>query len=343
LTGGLDVRTDIDPDLWDSFVNAQENATFFHRAGWQRVAAGAFHHRIYPLGALREARLVGVLPLVEVKSRLFGHALISNAFCVSGGPLAVDEPAREVLLRRAVNLGRELGVDYIELRDTSHIESDWTPQTGLYEGFERAIASSEDECLRQIPRKQRAVLRKALGQGFSVTIDQDVGAFFAVYARTMRNHGTPAFPRRYFESLTAVFGSDVDILTVWDGGKPLSAVLSFYFRDRVLPYYTGSANGARATGANDLMYWHLMRHAAARGCTTFDFGRSKVGTGAHAFKRNWGFEPRPITHWFYLCRCRSLPNVNPTNPRLAPLIAVWRQLPLPLATFLSRYVSGSLA
>jgi FemAB-related protein (PEP-CTERM system-associated) len=159
----------------------------------------------------------------------------------------------------------------------------------------------------------------------------------------MRNHGTPAFPRRYFESLTAIFGSDVDILTVWNGGKPLSAVLSFYFRDRVLPYYTGSADGARATGANDLMYWHLMRHAATRGCTAFDFGRSKVGTGAHAFKKNWGFEPRPITHLFYLCRRRSLPNVNPTNPRYAPLVAAWRHLPQPLATFLSRYVSGSLA
>jgi len=343
LTDALDVRTDIDPKLWDSFVNVEEKATFFHRAGWQQVAAAAFHHQTHSLCAVREDRLVGVLPLIDVKSRFFGHALISSAFCVAGGPLASDSSAQEALIHRALRLGRDLGVDYIELRDTSLNAQDWTPQTGLYEGFERAIALDEEECLRQIPRKQRAVLRKALEQSFTITIDQDVDAFFPVYARTMRNHGTPALPRRYFGSLMATFEGDVDILTVWSRGEPLSAVLSFYFRNRVLPYYTGSANEARAIGANDLMYWHLMRHAIARGCTVFDFGRSKVGTGAHSFKKNWGFDPRPITHWFYLYRRRTLPNVNPTNPRYAPIIAFWRQLPLPLATFLSRYVSGSLA
>jgi FemAB-related protein (PEP-CTERM system-associated) len=119
-------------------------------------------------------------------------------------------------------------------------------------------------------------------------------------------------------------------------------VLSYYFRDRVLPYYTGGAEEARATGANDMMYWSLMRRAAGRGCAVFDFGRSKLGTGPYNFKRNWGFEPRPIVHQYYLARAQELPNVNPTNPRYRLFIEAWRRLPLPLANAISPFLSRSL-
>jgi FemAB-related protein (PEP-CTERM system-associated) len=195
----------------------------------------------------------------------------------------------------------------------------------------------------QIPRKQRAVVRKALARGLATTIDGAPHSFFDLYARTMRDHGTPALPRRYFERLLAIFGLDCEILTVHDRKGPISSVLSFFFRGRVLPYYTGSRPDARANGANDLMYWALMRRAVERGCTTFDFGRSKVGTGPYDFKRNWGFEPRPISHQYRLVKSEALPNLNPTNPSYAILIKAWRRLPLPIATCVSPFLSRSLA
>lgn len=329
---------------WDEFVAAHPDATFFHRAPWRRLVATAFGHKSHDLFVRDEqGRLAGVLPLVEVRSRLFGHALISTAFCVGGGPLARDAASREALLRQASELGRRLGVDYVELRDTADGADGWVPRSDLYFGFERPIEPEEEANLLQIPRKQRAVLRKALARDLPVTIDRTTEHFFPLYAKTMRDHGTPALPRRYFDLLLEAFGDDCEILTVHHEGQAVSSVLSYYFRDRVMPYYTGSRAEARGTGANDVMYWSVMRRAVERGYGVFDFGRSKVGTGPYAFKRNWGFEPRPITHQFHLVRSSELPNVNPTNPKYQLLIGAWRRLPVPVANTISPFLSRSLA
>ena len=139
-----------------------------------------------------------------------------------------------------------------------------------------------------------------------------------------------------------MFGPDCEVLTVRDGERPISSVLSYFFKGRVLPYYTGSHPDARDVGSNDLMYWALMRRAVDRGCDVFDFGRSKVGTGPFSFKRNWGFEPRPITHQYRLIRTDAVPNLNPTNPRYAAFIQLWRRLPLPLANGISPLLSRNL-
>src|SRR5262249_43190313 len=154
----------------------------------------------------------------------------------------------------------------------------------------------EELCLKQIPRKQRAVVRKAIESPLVDRIDEDPTNFYRLYSLSMRNLGTPVFSRRYIETLLAVFGEDADILTVYQDERPLSSVLNFYFRDRVMPFYTGADPEARRVGAADLMYYRVMRRAVERGCRTFDFGRSKLGTGPYAFKKNWGFEPRPVIH-----------------------------------------------
>lgn len=327
---------------WDDFVRRHPAGSFFHLAAWRDVAQEVFGHRSYQLQARRHGAISGVLPLVELRSRLFGHALIANGFCVGGGPIAADPDSLDDLLDQAEHLGRKLGVDYIELRDTPSAAAGWAAKADLYAGFEGPIAPAEEDNLKQIPRKQRAVVRKALDRDLTSRVETTVEAFFPLYARTMRDHGTPALPRRYFERLLKAFGSDCEVLTVYAGGRPIASVLSYFYEDRVLPYYTGSHPDARATGANDLMYWALMRRAVDRGCAVFDFGRSKVGTGPFSFKRNWGFEPRPITHQYRLLGKDELPNVNPTNPRYAALIQLWRRLPVPVANTLSPMLSRSL-
>lgn len=328
---------------WDAFVQAHPNGTFFHLAAWRRLASGVFGHRPHYLALGEGSAISAVLPLVEVRSRLFGHALISNAFCVGGGPLATSETGMHEILQKAAALGQDLGVDYIELRDAPPTPAGWVTRDNLYAGFEAPIPASEEANLKQIPRKQRAVVRKAMERDLSTTIDASAADFFSLYARTMRDHGTPALPRRFFEALLATFKGECEILTVRHQGRPVSSVLSYYFRDRVLPYYTGGAPQARQLGANDLMYWAVMRRAAARGCTVFDFGRSKRDTGPFSFKRNWGFEPRPIAHHYRLVRAAETPNLNPTNPRYRAFIEAWRRLPLPVANAVAPMLSRSLA
>lgn len=323
---------------WDSFIDSCPEATFFHRAGWKRIIEESFQQKAHYLYVENDRAIRGVLPLIHMKSPLFGNRLVANAYCVAGAPAVTDTQALTHLDRRAEALMNELGADYLEYRNPARPHQDWEWKEGLYATFERPIDSGEDADLKQIPRKQRAVVRKALKSELSFGIDTDVTDFFNLFALSVRNLGTPVFSRRYFENLVRVFGDDCNILTVRLNGRPISSVLNFYFRDRVMPYYTGSIAEARKLGANDFMYWKLMRHAAERGYKIFDFGRSKVRTGPYAFKKNWGFEPRPIIHEFKMRAGVPMPDVNPNNPKYRLMIAAWKRLPLPVANIIGPFI-----
>jgi FemAB-related protein (PEP-CTERM system-associated) len=334
--------TELNREEWDAFVRGHPDGSFFQLSAWADVTQSVFDHRSFQLTTRRGGALSAVLPLVEVRSRLFGHALIANAFCVGGGPLAVDAAALAEILDQAEQLGRELGVEYIELRDTPSAGPQWAVRDDLYAYFAWTTAADEDANLKQMPRRKRAIVRKTLASNLTTSIDSTTDDFYPLYALNMRNHGTPALPRRFFDRLRTVFGDDCEILTVRDEGRPISSVLSFYFKDRVMPYYMGAHPDARAANSNDLMYWTVMRRGVARGYPVFDFSRSKVGTGPYQFKELWGFQPRPISHQYRLLKGDALPNVNPTNPKYAAFIQLWRQLPLPIATSISPLLSRSL-
>jgi len=328
---------------WDAFVDACPEATFFHRAGWQTVVNRVFGHRTHYLYIQRGNVIVGVLPLVEVKSALFGHALISNGFCVCGGPAVSEEPARDLLNARAEELLKSTGASYLEYRCPPKLNENWPSRDNLYANFSGPLSANEEENLKLIPRKQRAVVRKALTSSLTAEIDSDTRRLYDLYAISVRNLGTPVFSRAYFAALLDVFKPDCDVLTVLDKGQPVASVLNFYFRGQVMPFYTGSVPGARRLGANDLMYWHLMRHAASKGCTIFNFGRSKIGTGPYDFKKNWGFTPEPITHQFLLRKGMEMPNINPTNAKYKLMIAVWKKLPVPVANILGPPIVRNIA
>lgn len=317
---------------WNDYVASQPDATFFHRAEWRDVVEHSFGQATHFLYAEERDTIRGVLPLAHYKSRMFGNALISNGCCMGGGPVADDDAVYAALDHHAIRLMNTLGCRYLEYRRPVRRHADWQAKDDLYVNFERPLAVDAEENLRQIPRKQRAVLRKAKDNPeLSWTIDDDVGELWSLYAVSVRNLGTPVFAKRYFAALKRAFGSDCDILTVRHRGRAVSSVISFWYRDRVMPYYTGSLPQARALGANDLMYWHLMRHAVARGYRVFDFGRSKLGTGPYSFKKNWGFEPVPSVHEFYLADGQSIPEINPMNPKYKLFVSLWKKLPLALA------------
>ncbi|MCA1940390.1 MAG: FemAB family PEP-CTERM system-associated protein [Caenispirillum bisanense] len=326
-------------ERWDAFVDACPDATFFHRAGWKTVIERSFRQPCHFLMAERGGEIQGILPLVLVRSRLFGTRLVSTGWGVAGGAVVAEDAATAALDAAADALLRNTRAAYIEIRDPARPHATWPKKDGLYATFDRAIEADEDACLKQIPRKQRAVVRKALtSTDLGWRRDDDVDLCWSLFALGMRNLGTPVFGREYFRHLKDVFGDDCDVLTVFDQGRPVSSVLNFYFRDRVMPFYTGADPIARGTGAADLMYWRLMREAAEHGYRVFDFGRSKVDTGPFAFKKNWGFEPRPVLHEFRLAAGQAMPDVNPNNPRYARLIAAWKRLPLPVANAIGPWI-----
>ena len=320
---------------WDRFVQAAPQATFFHLAGWRGVIEQAFGHATHYAYAEQDGAVVGVLPLARMRTRLFGDALISTPFCVYGGPVAATPEAAAALADHAQDLMRAQGVPSLEFRRLHAPDPGWQEREALYVTFRRAITGDADADMKAIPRKQRAMVRKAIQNGLTSVSNRDTDGLHRVYAQSVHNLGTPVFSRRYFRLLGEAFPDAHDVTTVLAGDQPIASVLNFHFRDEVLPYYGGGTSAARALAGNDFMYWEVMRRAGAeRGARLFDFGRSKTGTGAHDFKRNWGFTPQPLHYCYQLRQGARLAEHNPTNPKYRLMIAAWRRLPLRVANLL---------
>jgi FemAB-related protein (PEP-CTERM system-associated) len=328
-------------ERWDEFVLSCPEATFFHRAGWQTVIERALGHKTRFLYAESGGQIQGVLPLAEINSRLFGHSLSSLPFCVYGGIAANSEPVRDALDLAAQKLAAELQVDYLEYRNLKPRHPDW-PGKDLYMTFRREIASEVEQNMNAIPRKQRAMVRKGIKGGLESVIDNDTARFFTAYSASVHRLGTPVFSKGYFRLLKEVFAEDCELMIVAKGESTIAGVMSFYFRDEVLPYYGGGTSEARDVAGNDFMYWELMRRACERGCKTFDFGRSKRNSGSFDFKKNWGFEPQPLHYEYQLHRASTVPDHNPLNPKYQLFIKTWRKLPLSIANLVGPHIVRNL-
>lgn len=330
----------------EAFVRAQPAGTPFHLPKWSLGVAEGCRQTCHLLVAERASGgLAGILPMTEIHSRLFGKALVSNGFAVSGGILAEDLAAIAPLAEAAVTLAAQRGCATLELRGGPVPEGAWAEDAETYLGFVRAIPESEAAILAAIPRKQRAEVRKALDGALTVSVgtsSEDRRAHYAVYAESVRNLGTPVFPRRLFDAVLDRFGADCDILTVRSDGKPVASVLSLYFNGTVYPYWGGGTQAARALRANDRMYFALMAHASERGCTRFDFGRSKAGTGPAAYKKTWGFDPTPLVYAKHVAPGAVAREVSPLDPRYARKIDLWKKLPLWVANAVGPHISRGL-
>lgn len=336
-----------DACAWDAFVAASPDATPFHSRAWSEAVCAATGHRAHALAARDGAgQITGILPLHHVKSPLFGQALVGSAFGVSGGILAKDEASAAALAHAAVGLASQLGVPTIELRGGPiPVAPQWLGEDGAYAGFARNLAADDAAELLAIPRKQRAEVRKALDSDLTVSTgsgEVEQRDHYRVYATSVRNLGTPVFPRALFAEVLARFGGAADVLTVRANGRPIASVLSLYWRGTVMPYWGGGLAEARKARANELLYFALMRHARARGCTRFDFGRSKVGTGPFAYKKNWGFEPHPLVYARWLAAGQTARNTNPASAQYQRRVELWKRMPLWLANAVGPHISRGL-
>ncbi|KQM74430.1 FemAB family XrtA/PEP-CTERM system-associated protein [Sphingomonas sp. Leaf20] len=321
-----------------AFVTATEGGTPFHLPAWSIAVARGCGQRARYLVAEQGGAIVGVLPLTEMRSPLFGRALVSAGFAVDGGVLgdAVVEP----LAAASWALAQRIGCPSVELRGGA-VPAGWDSDSDSYLGFARDLAADDDAELLAIPRKQRAEVRRALGYALDVVTGNDralLAEHYRVYAESVRNLGTPVFPARLFRSVVETM--DADVLTVRHQGRAVASVLSLYLGGTVYPYWGGGTEAARGLRANDRMYFALMAHARARGCTRFDFGRSKTGTGAAAFKKNWGFTPEPR---LYAKRSDGpAREVNPLNPKYALMVRSWKKMPLWAANLAGPWISRGL-
>ena len=322
--------TPTDAERWDKFVLRHEAGTFCHLSAWQRAVEQTWQHRQQSLFAERDGEVLGVLPLFQVNS-WFGSMLVSTPNAVYGGIIADEVAAQQALIAAAQTLANDQQVNYLELRNSQAAP----PQQGflqqrLYVSFERPIPDNEAELLSSLPRDVRRMIRLGEQFGFAASLGgaELLDEFYELYAASVRRLGTPVFPKRLFAAFLREFPNASDILLLRDGSRAVAAVLSFYFRDTVSPYYAGANPAYHRVGVNNFLYWELMRRAAARGYTRFDFGRSKLGTGAYEFKRGWRMTERELPYQVFLVRATKPPNLNPTNPKFNLMIEAWKRMPL---------------
>ena len=327
-------------ERWDDFVKGVSDSTFFHLTGWKRILEKTFGYHPSYLYAKSNDRICGVFPIFLINNFLFGKVLISVPFGVYGGIVAEDQATQNALLESGKNLVEATKAKHLEMRQAHPIEGA-LPTKELYVTFQKELSSDIEKNFSNIPRKQRRMIRQGQKNGLQVKIGQDhLEEFYHVYASSMKNLGTPVFPYRFFENIQRELKNEFVILSVWHKGIMVAGVMTFFFKNMIMPYYGGALKPYLPLAVYDFMYWELMKYGVDKGFTVFDFGRSRIGTGSYHFKRHWGFDPSHLPYQYFLPGGGEVPNVNPSNPKFEILISMWKRLPLGLTKWLGPRLIG---
>jgi FemAB-related protein (PEP-CTERM system-associated) len=326
-------------NCWDHFVFEQASGSMFHLSRWKRAIEKTFAYRARYLYAQRDGRITGVAPVFLVSNWIMGKALISAPFAAYGGICSEDEESATALIAELEKIGHEEQVDFIEVRTRNGRVIPGFHPNSRYVTFSTELHPNVEANLKRLPRDTRYMIRKAQKFGLRVQHGlEQLHQFYELHAISLRRLGTPVFPKAMFENFIEEFRDSVDLMLVYSGSVPLTGVFSFLYRDTILPYYAGAAPDAGKLAANNLMYWELMRFAVEKGLKVFDFGRSKVGTGAYAFKSQWDMEPEPLAYQVSLLRRKSKPNFSPANPKFGLAARLWSRIPLRASMLLGPHI-----
>jgi FemAB-related protein (PEP-CTERM system-associated) len=353
VTGAPHVTLWTDGRAWDRYVAAAADSNVGHRWGWLEVVAGTYGHPVLPLAAVRPdpahgERIVGVLPLVLVASRLFGRSLVSMPYLDSGGLCSGTDPAtgesdpaeaavQGALVAAAATLAEQQQAN-LELR---HLSPKQLPMpVGLEKvTFTLDVSAGEEDVWSRIKSNRRGQVRKAGRAGLTARVGgpDDVDAFYRVWAHNMRDLGSPVHPRSFFDRILATFPGDAHVVLVEDDETPVGAGIVLRHGDRTVLPWSSSLREALSKGPNQLLYWAALRHAIATGARTFDFGRSSRDAGTYEAKREWGAEPQQL-YWH-----GTSDDGGSRLDRLSWACEVWRRLPLGVTVTLGSRIRGSIS
>jgi len=326
---------------WDDFVARADGGSYCHLAGWRDILADVLGAEcLYWAAADDNGSWQGVLPLVRVRSRIFGHYLVSLPFLNDGGPLGAPA-ARDRLVAEAVSEARRTRADLLELRTRDAAGGELSP-SGRKITVKLSLPPAPDALLKAFPAKLRSQIRRPIKEGLTVRFGPEQREpFYEVFSRTMRDLGTPVLPRAFFERIATAFPDLALFGVVYRGEEPLAAGCGFTWRGEFEMTWAGSLRASRPISANMLLYWSFMEHVIGRGVATFNFGRCTPGGGTHQFKRQWGgtdvslpwsqWSPRDV---------RATP--SPDRPIYRAAAAVWRRLPLAMVNRLGPVLARRL-
>lgn len=316
--------------IWDDFISRHPSATSYHQYSWRKIIENSFGHPCYYLVLWADSGLVsGILPLVHMKSMLFGNSLVSLPFVNYGGLLCDSTDAEIALLREAEALRQSLGSDHVELR---HIGSEKEQLPSRKRKVTMILSLNQDESAqwKGFNAKLRNQIRKAEKSGLEPIIGHLdlLDGFYDVFVRNMRDLGTPVYSKEFFKNVLEEFPDTSRIIAVRHKGKVIAAGIAIWFRDTIEIPWASSIADYRNYCPNNMLYWEAIRFAIGKGFSKFDFGRSTPNEGTYNFKKQWGAEPVQLYWQYLLAEERQLPDLNPNNPKFAIAISVWQRLPV---------------
>ncbi len=333
-----------DAATWDAYVQGHAEGTLFHTTSWRNAVCDSFPHEPIYLAAVRNGQPVGLLPLFLVRSRLAGRMLVSVPYGVGGGILATDGDAVSALAYAAQSLAQERRCRVIDLRSAQASIDEW-PCVDMYAAFARELPDRAENVPGWLPRKARAAARNARDK-YRLTVsfdDQHLAAVWRLYSITMRRLGSITYPYRFFQRLIHHTPKRHWVALVHRKGRPVAGLVTFLYRDRVMPYFFGSTEEARGCSAANFIYFSLMERGVAAGFRTFDFGRSRRdNSGSYDFKRFNGFEPVPLGYQSFVPPGETRPSLSPNAARYRLARRIWKHLPLMLTQVASARLAAHI-
>jgi FemAB-related protein (PEP-CTERM system-associated) len=320
---------------WDSFVFEQPRASFFHLTGWKRIIEKTFGHKARYFYCERDGKITGIAPIFECSNWLIGRSFISIPLAAYGGIVAEDPESEQVLLEHTKRMAQSASAEYLELRFRDGALFEGFHANELYVTFSGPLVPDPAANLKRLPKDTRYMIRKAEKGGLQVQRGMEqLDSFYELFAQSMHRLGTPVFPKTLFRNIVDEFPDHTQLMLVYDKTDAVTGVLSFFFRDTILPYYAGATPEATRLAANNFMYWELIKWAGEQGFCTFDFGRSKKGTGAFAFKSQWNMNAEELDYQIFLVKRKTVPNFSPVNPKFEMAIRLWQNLPFSVTKLL---------
>ncbi len=327
---------------WDSYVEQHRESSVYHLSGWRDVIERIFGRETYYLMALSDSSIVGVLPLVRLRSLAFGDFLVSMPYVNYGGVLSDSSEVGGKLIKRCCELAERLGVSHVELRHTS--DSALLQRRTDKVSMQLALPTGSDELWDQLGSKLRAQVKRPLREGVTCDIGgvDLISDFYGVFSVKYRDLGVPVYPRNWFVAILDKFPDETRVVVARLSGQPVAASLVIGYNGTMEVPWASSVRAADRIGVNMFLYWNMLKYAADHGYQTFDFGRSSTDSGTFRFKKQWGAEPVQLYWHYWLEGQREIPQLNLGNSKYQLAAAVWRKLPLPVANFLGPRIVKNL-
>lgn len=330
-------------DAWNRYIESNPAASLYHHAKWKDLIHNVFGHECYYFYASNSnGEIIGILPLVRLKSRLFGDFMVSMPYFNSGGAVANNLSIEQKLIQAANNHAEKIGTNHIEYRDD--IARDGLPVRTEKVNMILSLPSTQKALWNTFTSKLRSQIRRSQREETQVKIGgaECLEDFYTVFAQNMRDLGTPVYGMSFFRKILEEFAQHSKIIVVRKGKRPVAAAFLLGYKDTLEIPWASTIKSVNHLSINMLLYWEVLKFAIESQYRYFDFGRSSKNSGTFRFKQQWGAKPKQMYWHYWLPKDIKLPELNPANPKFALAINAWKRLPISITKWLGPYIVRNL-